>query len=242
MNSATPSVSVPSLCRQSAGGRTAGVVRRAERSSWAVATTCPSSAHAVPAARTASTVSHVSDSPDTSIRGSGTRADPCGRDDGHLQLPGVHGPAVVLDAPAEAQVGGVRRVPQIGDFHRPVVTVVEGEAKGLHDRLELMETGGRDAVAEHHPVHHEVAVVHDLPEVAAVRVVGRAVRGRRPDAVVAPLPDEPAVQARVPVHQLLVLVERTRPVAHRVGVLAQQERLGALSRTLRGGAALQRCA
>lgn len=159
------------------------------------------------------------------------------RDDGDLHVPGIHGRPVVLDAPAEAQVGGVGGVPQIGD--RDVVAV-EGEADRLHDRLELVETGGRDVVAQQHAVHHEVPVVDDLSEVATVRVVGRAVRGRRQDAVIAPFPDETAVQPRMLVHERLVLVERSRPVAHRVGVLAEQERFGALPGALRGCAVQQR--
>ena len=58
--------------------------------------------------------------------------------------------------------------------------------------------------------------------------------------MIAPFPDEAAVQPRMLVHKRLVLVERSRPVAHRVGVLAEQERLGALPSALRGSAVQQR--
>ena len=86
---------------------------------------------------------------------------------------------------------------------------VEGEHDRRVRRRELRQPRGRGVVGQHHAVHHEVAVVHDLAEVAAVGVVGRAVGGVRQQPVVAPLPDEPAVQARA----RLARARRTRSSA-----------------------------
>ncbi|MDI2023489.1 hypothetical protein PJL18_04037 [Paenarthrobacter nicotinovorans] len=82
--------------------------------------------------------------------------------------------------------------------------------------------------------------MHYLAEVPAVGEEFRAIGGGGPDAVVPPLPDEAAVQPGVTVHQVLVLVDRARAVAHGVHILAQDEGLGALPGRLRSGAAEQK--
>ncbi len=126
-------------------------------------------------------------------------------------------------------------MPQVSHLH----AVVEGDPEGRDDLFELVESGGGGAVGEHQPVHHEVAVVDDFAEVAAVAEEFDAVGGAGAQAVVAPLPDEPAVQPRILVEQRLILVQPARPVAHRVRVFAEQERLGSLPRRLRHRATQQ---
>ena len=76
--------------------------------------------------------------------------------------------------------------------------------RGEH-RLGLEQAGRRGAVGEDQAVDDEVAVVHALAEVAAVAEVRFARRGELGDPVVDPLPDEPAVQAGVPVEELGVV-------------------------------------
>src|SRR6185369_3111433 len=85
----------------------------------------------------------------------------------------------------------------------------------------LEQAGRRGPVGEDQAVDDEVAVVHALAEVAAVAEVRFARRGELGDPVVDPLPDEPAVQAGVPVEELGVTGQPARPVAHGVAVFAQ---------------------
>ena len=122
------------------GVRTAGTGRRVERSSWAVATTCPSGAQAVPAASTASTVSHVSASRDTGIRGSGTRADSPAATTGTSMSPES------TSVPSCSTRQRKRRSDVSAECRRLAIATlvaVEGEADRLHDRLELV--AGRES-------------------------------------------------------------------------------------------------
>ena len=73
-------------------------------------------------------------------------------------------------------------------------------------------------------------VVQRLAEVAAVRE--EAARGI-PEAVVDPLPHEAALAARVALEERLVVGQAARSVAHRVRVLAEQERHPAPARVQR---------
>ena len=114
---------------------------------------------------------------------------------GHVEVAGLHGSTVVLGAPAEPQVGRIRRVPQVGQLDG-LFSEGEGERDRLHDRLELVQSRRWYVVAQEHPVHHEVAVVHDLSEVTAVSEERLTVGGLLRQAVIAPLPHESAVQPR----------------------------------------------
>ena len=89
------------------------------------------------------------------------------------------------------------------------------------DRLGLEQPGRRSPVGEDQAVDDEVAVVHGFAEVAAVGEVPFALRGDLGDPVVDPLPDEPPVQAGVPVEQFGVVGQAARAVAHGVPVFAQ---------------------
>ena len=64
------------------------------------------------------------------------------------------------------------------------------------------------AVGERDPVEHEGAVVGRVAEVAAVRVAHRAVGQPLLEAVVAPLPDEPALEPGCRLDRVPVLAER----------------------------------
>ena len=144
--------------------------------------------------------------------------------------------AVARQGPAEPQPGGRCRVVPVLDQDR---RVRDRQADRGDDGRELGEPGRRGVVGQHQAVHHEVAVVHDLAEVAAVGVVVLAGGSRREQTVVPPLPHEPAVQARVPVDQGLVLGDLPGAVAHGVHVLAVDERLRALPCRLGRAAAEQ---
>ena len=139
-----------------------------------------------------------------------------------------------------------RRAVDLGDRDEPkmitgqrVVTVANGQRLGrsgedqrrLH-RRELGEAGHRGVVGQHHAVHHEVAVVDHLAEVAAVTVEGSAVGGAGEQTMITPLPDEATVQPRIALGQFVVLGQCAGAVAHRVPVLTEQERLAAYAHGL----------
>ncbi len=86
----------------------------------------------------------------------------------------------------------------------------------LHERLGSV-VRVQDSVAT------EVAIVWGLPVVSAVAKEGLAVAVRHLNGLVSKVPDEPTLVKRFPVGQLGVLVHRAKRVAHRVGVLAQDE-------------------
>ena len=87
--------------------------------------------------------------------------------------------------------------------------------RGDADRLDhLLELGqaGEGPVGEQQPVGDEVAVVQGLAEVAAVGEELAAVGRAGTQAVVDPLPHEPALAARVALEQLLVLPQAAGPL------------------------------
>ncbi len=131
-----------------------------------------------------------------------------------------------LVAPAEVQMPQIGEVVEIGDPDpaRPVVPAGQRlDPYRLDDLLELHQAGGGRPVGEDQPVADEVAVVQFLAEVAAVGVEHLAV-GRQPaQPVVDPFPDEAALTAVVSLEQPLVLAQTARSVAHRMGVLAEDE-------------------
>ena len=81
----------------------------------------------------------------------------------------------------------------------------------------------RRPVGPHEPIGAEVRVVRRFPEVAAVLPVRTTARVVCPDPVVDPLPDEAALEPTMPLERGRVVGEPT-PVAHRVGVLAKDQR------------------
>ena len=131
---------------------------------------------------------------------------------------------VDLEHAGEGEAAGRGRV--VAARH-PEGRAVEGEENGRVDGGELGQPGGRGVVGQDHAVHHEVAVVDDLSEVAAVGVELGALLGPAEQPVITPFPDEAAVQPAVAGGQRIVLSERTRSVAHGVRVLAHQERFAA---------------
>ena len=81
------------------------------------------------------------------------------------------------------------------------------------------------AVGPDQAVQAEVAVVRLVAEVAAVGPARRAVRQLLDEAVVPPLPDEAALQSVRGLDRVPVLGQRAVAVAHRVRVLAHDQRV-----------------
>ena len=138
----------------------------------------------------------------------------------HLQVARRDRYPAVLDGPAETVGVQARGVLPVPDRDAAGGRVDRDPDRGEH-RLGLEQAGRRGPVGEDQAVDDEVAVVHALAEVAAVAEVRFARRGELGDPVVDPLPDEPAVQAGVPVEELGVVGQAARPVAHGVAVFAQ---------------------
>src|SRR4029077_7462194 len=126
----------------------------------------------------------------------------------------------VLDRPAEPVGVQARGVLPVLYRDAPGGWVDRDPGRG-EDRLGLEQPGGGGPVGEDQAVDDEVTVVHGLAEVAAVGEVRFARRRGLGDPVVDPLPDDPAVQAGVPVEQLGVVGQAARPVAHGVAVFTQ---------------------
>ena len=79
---------------------------------------------------------------------------------------------------------------------------------------------------EYHAIDAEVAVVGVVAVVAAIHVVGNAVPGHSSQTVVAPFPNELALDAIPTIKDLLVLGQASGTIAHGVTVLAVDARLG----------------
>ena len=125
-------------------------------------------------------------------------------------------PAEVRSSPGGC---GSRRSP------RASPSGVATEADRRRQRLVLPHGRLGRPVGPDHPVRDEVAVVGLVAEVAAVGPVGRAVGPRLDEAVVPPLPDEAALQAGRGLDGVPVLGQRAVAVAHRVRVLAHDQRV-----------------
>ena len=82
----------------------------------------------------------------------------------------------------------------------------------------------RRAVGEHQTVHAELAVVRLVAEVAAVGLPGLPVFIVARQALVDPVPDEAALQARKLTKRLPVFCKAAEAVAHGVRILAQDQR------------------
>ncbi len=120
---------------------------------------------------------------------------------------------------------GVARVPErvTVAYQQGAVRLRVDPDRREHGRRLQQARRGR-AVGQQQAVGDERAVVEPLAEVAAVRREQVAGGVRAGQAVVDPLPDEPAHQARVPVEQRVVVGQPARAVTHGVRVLALQER------------------
>ena len=160
-----------------------------------------------------------------------------------LAAPGQPGRDVERLAGPDAQRGQVAaRSPLAVDGQLPLaavaveageeVPVVDAEAAAserldadrLREELELVQRGVGGAVGPDDPVGAEVRVVPNLAEVAAVRPVLAPAAIDLADAVVDPLPDEAALQRGVAVERRVVVGEAAVRVAHRVRVLAHDDR------------------
>ena len=98
----------------------------------------------------------------------------------------------------------------VGNDPRRTVYVFVFQKTGVHPAVRIDQT-----------VHAEVSVVRELAAVAAVSVDFPAVRRCSPvDGVVAPLPDKAAADAVVLLHELEIIFQIARAVAHGVTVFA----------------------
>ena len=119
----------------------------------------------------------------------------------------------------------IREIPVIADHKEPRLRIVGGAERAV-DIFVLEETRVGRPVRVDQAVQTEIAVMLELPVVAAVGVHGLAVRGGAlTDRVVAPLPDKTAAKARVCFREVPVLLKITRAVAHGVAVLDEKEGL-----------------
>ena len=119
-------------------------------------------------------------------------------------------------------------VRQVGEPH-PVVdrepaVLVARHAHGRRELLVLPHRRLRCAIGPHQAVAAEVPVVRLVAEHAAVRPPLGAVRRALDEPVVPPLPDEAALQPVRVLDRVPVVGERPVAVAHRVRVLAQDQR------------------
>ena len=98
------------------------------------------------------------------------------------------------------------------------------ELKILLGVLRLHQRRMRRAIGKHQTVHTELAIVRLITKVAAIGPADAAVGKGFADRLVGPVPDKPALQPRVLAKGLPVIGEVAEAVAHRVGVLAKDQR------------------
>ncbi|CCJ76690.1 hypothetical protein BN135_1754 [Cronobacter muytjensii 530] len=131
-----------------------------------------------------------------------------------------------FDAPDQALVVAVAEQVFAGHFDLQRAFAHQPELEELLLMLRLKERRVRRAVREDQPVHAELAVVRRVAKIAAVGPPAAAVRLHARDGLVGPVPDKPALQARILTERIPVVGKIPQAVAHRVGVFAQNERAG----------------
>ena len=133
--------------------------------------------------------------------------------------------AVHQQLPRRREIGEAGERPAVGHPQPPPNAAAHQlDRHGpVHPRhLAHRRVGGE--VGGHQPVGHEVAVVGLVVEVAAVCQADLAAGRALAQAVVLPLPDEPALQAGRGGDDVPVVRQRPVGVAHRVAVLAHDQR------------------
>ncbi len=139
-----------------------------------------------------------------------------------LELPVLDRLTVDVGGPVQTQVGGRGEHPPVGQPD-PAPTPVLGHHRTPRPQ-ELPETRVGTQVRADQAVDAEVAVVDLLAEVAAVGPEGPPVTVGLGESLVPPVPHEATPERRVGVERVHVLVQRPVRVAHRVAVLAQDQR------------------
>ena len=124
-----------------------------------------------------------------------------------------------------AEVGEVLVVrdldPAAREVRRPTPPIRTGAASRLCSHIAGFGRRSGQTI----PSQHEVAVVRLVAEVAAVRPARPPVGQRLDEAVVPELPDEPALEPGRRLDGVPVLGQRAVAVAHRVRVLAHDQRV-----------------
>ena len=140
------------------------------------------------------------------------------------QLALLHRPAVPLHFPESREVGQRGKVAAVGRFEPELLRIQQLHLDRTGQVQELVHRRMRFAVGGDHAVAAEVEVVALLAEIAAVTEKFDAVFILRPDALIDPVPDEAALNARLVPEKIPVVAEAARTVAHRVGVFARNHR------------------
>ncbi len=100
----------------------------------------------------------------------------------------------------------------------------QAELEKLLCALGLIEGRMRGAIREDQPVHAELAIVRRIAKITAVGPEGVAVFIPLRQRLVDPVPDKAALQAGVITKRLPVFGKAAEAVAHRMGVLAEDQR------------------
>ena len=82
----------------------------------------------------------------------------------------------------------------------------------------------RAAVGEHQTVHAELAIVRFVAKITAVGPANAAVVEGFTDGLIRPVPDKPALQARIVAKCLPVISKVAEAITHRMGVFAEDQR------------------
>ncbi len=129
-----------------------------------------------------------------------------------------------LHLPAQRFVIALAEQVFTGDAHAQRRGRQQGELEILLGVLRLDQRRMRRAIGEHQAVHTELAIVRLIAKVAAVGPADAAVVKGFADRLVGPVPDKPALQPRILAEGLPVIGEVAETVAHRMGVLAEDQR------------------
>ena len=103
--------------------------------------------------------------------------------------------------------------------------LLDRQSKVLIVELHILQLRRALAVREDDAVAAEVAVIRAVAEVAAIGISVFAIAVAAIDGLVDEVPDEAALIARLAIRELRVLVHAAAAVAHRMRVLATDERL-----------------
>jgi hypothetical protein len=141
-----------------------------------------------------------------------------------VELAGRHLVAVDLHRPPRSQPREIHERVLVRDFEHPARGVDRPHLHRLDHFGELEQRRVGRAVGGHEPVAHERTVVGLVAEVAAVREALGSVGERLHERLVDPIPDESALQAGIRADRAPVVVEAAAGVAHRVDVLAHDQR------------------
>src|SRR5690606_26497829 len=126
----------------------------------------------------------------------------------------------------DTDIAAVREIATIGEANNAIGSIDHLKRNRLIDLLHFNQAGMRLTIRAGEAIDAEFAIVRELAEVATIGEVLNAIVGIPADAMIAPLPHQPANKAVVTANGVPVFLEAARAIPHGMGIFDHDERLG----------------